>query len=85
VDPPDTLSKYDCVIHAEENAILNCHVRPQGWSLYTTLHPCGKCAARIAQAGVSRVFYNEEPDNPNLHFWKAKEIFTRCNIPLTRI
>ena len=51
--------KYDWVIHAEENAILNCEHRPVGCTLYVTAHPCLSCLLRIAQAGIVRVVYNQ--------------------------
>lgn len=42
-------------IHAENNAILFAQRDLTGTTLYCTHHPCGACAAMIAQAGISRV------------------------------
>lgn len=53
--------KYDLVLHAEENAMDNCTVRPEGWTLYVTLYPCNKCARNIIQKGISKVVYKEDP------------------------
>ena len=47
--------KYDIVIHAEMNAIINCHTRPEGWALYCTHIPCIRCATVIIGAGITKV------------------------------
>jgi len=47
-------------IHAEENAILNCARQGKscvGATIYVNGEPCKKCAARIAQAGITRLIY----------------------------
>ena len=51
------IGKDDLVIHAELNAILNCHVRPQGWTLYCTHAPCSECAKHIVAAGIRTLVY----------------------------
>ncbi|CAB5220194.1 ComEB Deoxycytidylate deaminase [uncultured Caudovirales phage] len=47
--------KYLLTVHAEENAILSAHERLSGYWLYTSHHPCDRCASRIVQAGIGRV------------------------------
>lgn len=47
-------------IHAEQNAILFAARPLQGATIYVTRHPCARCAAFIAQAGLSRVVYRED-------------------------
>lgn len=47
--------KLTLTIHAEENAILSAHERLAGYWLYTSHHPCDRCASRIVQAGIGRV------------------------------
>jgi dCMP deaminase len=42
-------------IHAEENALLFARSAVKGCTLYATHHPCARCAAKIAQSGISRV------------------------------
>ena len=59
-DHPDLLndrdSKLAIVIHAEENAILNCEKRDRiGATIYVGGPPCARCAAKIAQVGITRV------------------------------
>lgn len=47
--------KLVLTVHAEENAILSAHERLAGYWLYTSHHPCDRCASRIVQAGIERV------------------------------
>lgn len=51
----DRVIKNDLVVHAELNAILNCQLRPEAWTLYCTKHPCAECAKAAIQAGVTRI------------------------------
>jgi dCMP deaminase len=56
--------KCDRVLHAEQNAIIQCamHGVPcKGGSVYTTARPCRLCAKMIANAGIRKVFYADEP------------------------
>ncbi len=55
---PDTRpAKYDYIIHAELNAILNCERRPDGATVYVTGCPCPHCMLAMIQAGIVRVVY----------------------------
>lgn len=57
-DTPERLAcrerRYDLVIHAEMNAILNAREPLAGYTLYS-LAPCIRCAVHIIQAGIGRV------------------------------
>jgi dCMP deaminase len=53
----ETEEKYERVIHAEENAIINAPFDTKGCTLYCTLQPCYKCLGRIINAGIKRVVY----------------------------
>ena len=45
-----------CTVHAEENALLFAQRGLAGHTLYVfPVPPCGPCAAKIRQAGISRV------------------------------
>lgn len=55
--------KYEYVIHAEENAILNCPFDKTGCTIYITHQPCHKCIARLKNAGIRRIVYNLEYKN----------------------
>ena len=51
-------TKYQYVVHAELNAILNASGKNlSGSKLYVGLFPCNECAKAIIQAGVREVIY----------------------------
>lgn len=48
------------MIHAEENAMLNCLVNPNnigGAKIYVTGKPCVNCLQRLVNFGISEIFY----------------------------
>lgn len=48
--------KLQCTIHAEENAILFARRPLEGCTMYVyPVPPCGTCAAKILQVGITRV------------------------------
>ena len=55
--------KYEYVIHAELNALLNCPFDTAGASLYCTHQPCHRCIQHLINAGVSRVVFRHEYAN----------------------
>lgn len=49
------------MIHAEINALLKMdYNNPKSKILYVTLSPCRMCAKAIVNAGIQKVFYDEE-------------------------
>ena len=51
-------TKYQYVVHAELNAILNASGKKlAGSTLYVGLFPCNECAKAIIQSGISEVVY----------------------------
>ena len=58
---PDRLErpvKYDLIVHAEMNAIIQCArngTSPVGATLYSSFSPCIHCTLSIVQAGIARV------------------------------
>ena len=60
-DHPDRLQrpvKYDLIVHAEMNAIIQCArngISPVGATLYSSFSPCIHCSLSIVQAGINRV------------------------------
>ena len=51
-------TKYQFIVHAELNAILNASGKSlAGSTLYVGLFPCNECAKAIIQAGVKEVIY----------------------------
>lgn len=55
-----TNSKYQYVVHAELNAILNCDRDLEGCTIYVTSSPCNECAKAIIQSGIKKVVYKDE-------------------------
>ena len=49
--------KYDLVIHAEMNAILNARCDLRGKHIFTTHMPCPQCAKHIASCGITAVIW----------------------------
>ena len=50
--------KYDLIVHAEMNAIIQCArngVSPLGATMYSSFSPCIHCSLSIVQAGIKRV------------------------------
>ena len=59
-------TKYDYVVHAEVNAVLNCDFPTIGCTLYVTGVPCNDCAKFIAQAGITRIVYRDHDRESSL-------------------
>jgi dCMP deaminase len=56
-------TKYEYVIHAELNAILNCPFDHKGCKLYLTLQPCHRCIEMVLNSGILDVYYLKEYEN----------------------
>ena len=50
-------SKYDWVVHAEENAML--HTNQDGCTMYVTGVPCTNCLVRMAARRIKRVVHGD--------------------------
>lgn len=51
--------KHLRVIHAEENAIINCPFDTVGCKIYITISPCHRCIPRLINAGIEAVYFGE--------------------------
>ncbi len=49
--------KYERVIHAEVNALLNCPFDTKGCKVYCTHEPCHRCHGAMINAGIVEVVY----------------------------
>ncbi|MBQ7641028.1 MAG: dCMP deaminase family protein [Acholeplasmatales bacterium] len=56
----ELLNKYQYVVHAEANAILNSSGNIKGSTVYVTLFPCNECAKLLIQSGVKHIVYMTE-------------------------
>lgn len=74
--------KYDYVIHAEINCILNSIKELKESRLYTTVYPCPECAKIISASGIKTVVTYK--DNKYC-FPKSENIFLLNNIEIKLI
>lgn len=75
--------KYDRVIHAEMNAILNSKESVKGMVLYCTHPPCKDCAKHIAAAGIVRVVYQtNEGIRKRFDTDRSLEILKDCSVEI---
>ena len=75
-------TKYEYVIHAEENAIINAKCDLAGWTCYVTLKPCEKCASKLVQAGITRVIYLND-NTKSANYALAESILREGNVQLS--
>lgn len=82
-------TKYDFVVHAEENALLNAGrngTRLNGGILYVTMPPCTHCAGSIIQSGIKEIIYLEtEEKEKQIPGWRDSlkysfEMFDEANV-----
>lgn len=78
-------TKYNYVVHAELNAILNASGKDlHGARLYVDLFPCNECAKAIIQSGISEVvyLYDKYADSPQTV--ASKKMLISAGVRLTR-
>jgi dCMP deaminase len=86
----DRAAKLLLVAHAEANAICTAArvgIRLDECSLYSTLHPCSRCAALIIQAGLGVVVIPDydEPARWAEDFAVAAAMFDEAGVRLRRV
>jgi len=69
-------TKYNYVVHAEVNAMLNSHHSLKGCSIYLPFWPCKDCCKYIAASGITKVNVLSEYYKSDI----AEEIFDECGI-----
>lgn len=71
--------KYEYVIHAEVNALLNIRGRDaKDCTIYLTTHPCHKCLSNLVNAGIRRVVWKAPSEEwRNRWITPYKEIFDK--------
>jgi dCMP deaminase len=55
--------KLDVTIHAEENAILFSNVDLADAIIFVTHFPCPRCASKMIQVGISRVYVTKRDES----------------------
>ncbi len=79
-------TKYQFVVHAELNAILNARGKNLAGSvIYVGLFPCNECAKAIIQSGVKEVVYlsNKYDGTPSVE--ASKRMLTAAGVKLTAL
>ncbi len=78
-------TKYNFVVHAELNAILNTRGKSLADSiLYVALFPCNECAKAIIQAGVREVIYLSDKYRGTESTEASRRMMTAAGIKLTK-
>ena len=93
-DRPDRLerpAKYDLVVHAEMNAIIQCArngISPVGCIIYSSFFPCVSCAIAIVQAGITQVV-TLQPEESDEHWMesiaKSRAVFDEAGVEFLEI
>lgn len=78
-------TKYNFVVHAELNAILNTRGKSLADSvLYVALFPCNECAKAIIQAGIREVIYLSDKYRGTESTEASRRMMTAAGIKLTK-
>lgn len=79
-------TKYQFVVHAELNAVLNARGKNlSGAKLYVSLFPCHECAKAIIQSGVREVVYLSDKYNGTPSDNASRRMLGAAGIKLTKL
>ena len=79
-------TKYQYVVHAELNAILNSRGKNlAGSKLYVGLFPCNECAKAIIQSGVKEVIYLSDKYKNTEGTIASRRMLTAAGVKLSQI
>ena len=79
-------TKYQFVVHAELNAILNSRGKNlAGSKLYVSLFPCHECAKAIIQAGVREVVYLSDKYKDTMMNLVSKRMLEAAGVKYTQL
>ena len=79
-------TKYNFVVHAELNAILNAGGKSLvGSRIFVSLFPCHECAKAIIQAGVKEVVYLSDKYNGTDSDNASKRMLNAAGVKLTKM
>ena len=78
-------TKYQFVVHAELNAVLNARGKSlAGSTLYVSLFPCHECAKAIIQSGVKEVVYLSDKYNGTASDIASKRMLRASGVVLRK-
>ena len=79
-------TKYQFVVHAELNAILNSRGKSlAGAKVYVGLFPCNECAKAIIQAGLSEVVYLSDKYHNTPSTQASRRMLEAAGVKLTQL
>lgn len=79
-------TKYNFVVHAELNAILNAGGKSLfGSRIFVSLFPCHECAKAIIQSGVKEVVYLSDKYNGTVSDNASKRMLKAAGVKLTKM
>ena len=79
-------TKYNFVVHAELNAILNAGGKSLiGSRIFVSLFPCHECAKAIIQSGVKEVVYLSDKYNGTVSDNASKRMLQAAGVKLTKM
>jgi dCMP deaminase len=93
-DRPERLErpvKYDLIVHAEMNAIVQCArngVTPVGSTIYTSFSPCVHCTLSIIQSGIVRVVTyraGKGDEHWEANFAKSRELLSESGVEFVEL
>ena len=79
-------TKYQFVVHAELNAILNASGKNLfGSTVYVALFPCNECAKAIIQSGIKEVVYLSDKYHATPSTIASRRMLDAAGVKLTQI
>ncbi len=81
----DRETKYQYVVHAELNAILNSTQNLKGATLYVSLFPCNECAKAIIQSGIREIVYMSDKYADQEKFIVSRKMLTQAGVKLRQM
>ena len=79
-------TKYQFVVHAELNSILNAGGKSlKGAKIYVALFPCNECAKAIIQSGIVEVIYLSDKYHNTDAMKASRRMLTSAGVKLTQI
>jgi dCMP deaminase len=79
-------TKYQFVVHAELNAILNASGKNlNGSTVYVALFPCNECAKAIIQSGITEVVYLWDKYHDTPSTVASRRMLNAAGVKLTQL
>ena len=79
-------TKYQFVVHAELNAILNARGKNlSGSVVYVALFPCNECAKAIIQSGIKEVVYLSDKYHDTPSTTASRRMLLAAGVKLTKL